>query len=551
MTSPRARWSWNIGTQHQWLAVAIGCLLVYAQVLGCGWLDCDDDIHVTTNPGLHPVTLRSIASFWTQPYEGLYIPLSYMLYAGEMLVSRVLSSADPPPAWLFHGTSVLLHVVCVLLVGRILTQRVAAGWPALAGMLVFALHPLQVESVAWISEQRGLLATALSLGSLCVAGRPPRAETPRERTARTVIALLLFVLAILAKPSATVVPLMLAILDGAGSWRATVAALGRLWPWLLVAGAIAFVTKLQQPSEWSWEGADVRLMFRPLVAADAIGFYLEKFLVPLGLCLDYGRIPGVVLANAWLCGRAVLVLVVIAIVCVMPHLRPARIPLGLSIAAFLPVLGLVPFTFQAFSTVADRYAYLPMIGPAVAVAMVMQWALSHDRKAVCGIIAAWLLALTGLTLNQLPVWHDRAALFTQTVRVNPRSAFGHLGLASALIAEERLQEAAESLRSAVAANPAYAKARYELASTLHKLGERAEAEEHYRGTIRLRPRWSYAHNDLGILLAEQGRLDEAILHFREAVALRPDLPAQRNNLERAESIQKQGATSDAQPPSPQ
>jgi hypothetical protein len=537
---PESLRPWIIGTPHQWLAVAVACLIVYGQVLGFGWLNYDDDVHVATNPGLHPVTLRSIAHFWTEPYQGLFIPMSYMLYAGEMLLSRALSPEDPAAAWLFHGTSVLLHIACVLLVGRVLTQRVGGGWPALAGTLLFALHPLQVESVAWISEQRGLLATALSLGSLCLTARPSRPETPRQGMARIGAAILLFVLAILAKPSATVLPLMIAILDGAGSWRQTIAAAGRLWPWFAVAAVFAVVTKTQQPSEWSWEGAAVPLALRPLVAGDAICFYVEKFLVPLGLCVDYGRIPEAVLANAWLCGRAVLMLAVIASLCVVPQVRQARVPAGLTIAALLPVLGLVPFTFQGFSTVADRYTYLPMIGPAIAVAIAVQWALTHGSKAVYGIIAAWLLTLTGPTLYQLPVWHDSAALHAQTVRVNPRSACGHLGLGAALLDEGRLGEAAESLRAAVAANPAYVKAQYQLASTLHKLGARAEAEEHYRSTIRLRPQYSYAHNDLGILLAEQGRVDEAIVHFREAVTLRPDLPAHRKNLERAESLREQG-----------
>jgi protein O-mannosyl-transferase len=535
MTCPAAPRRGIVGSWPAWLAVVGICLAVYGRVLGFGWMDWDDDTHVTRNPGLNPVTLPSVVEFWSRPYEGLYIPVSYTLFAAESAASRALVPAAPPAPpdpRLFHAVSILLHVACVLLVGRLLALRVATGWPAVAGMLLFALHPLQVESVAWISEQRGLLATALGLAALCLASRRDR---PQHFGIRDFLSLACFALALLAKPSATVVPLVLAILNGAGDWRQTMAAAGRAWPWFVIAVVVSVVTKTQQPDEWSRDGIAVTPILRPLIAGDAVCFYTEKLLIPLGLCLDYGRYPGLVLANRWLCARAVLALVVLGAVCLTPRLRVARIPLGVGVVALLPVLGLVPFTFQGFSTVADRYMYLPMLGPALALALTVRWLSDGRRRAAIVGIAAWLVALTGLTLLQLPVWRDATALNTQIVRVNPRSAGGHLGLAAVLLADGRLQEAADTLRAAVAADPTYVKPRYELASTLHKLGERAEAEEQYREVIRQRPRWSYAHNDLGILLAEQGRLDEAIEHFREAVALRPDLEAQRDNLRRAEA----------------
>jgi hypothetical protein len=451
------------------------------------------------------------------------------MYAAEAAISRGMfpsGSLDPRP---FHALSVMLHATCVLLVWRILCTRVAAGWPAVAGAMAFAVHPLQVESVAWISEQRGLLSAMLCLGVLCL---PPGAAATPVRRAWCVG---LFTLGILAKPQAVITPLLLAILDGKGSWHSAVASVRHSWPLLATAAVVSVITKIQQPSEWSWGGADVATWLRPIVAGDAVCFYAEKFLVPLGLCLDYGRNPARVLSNPLLILRAVLAMVVMAGICIVPRMRSIRVPVLLVVVGLLPVLGLVPFTFQAFSTVADRYAYLPMLGAAVGIAQAASRVRrSHVVAAAAGFVA-WLLVLAVLTLGQLPTWHDSESLNKQIIRVNPHSAGGRLGLAATLLDSGRMQEAAEELRAAVTANLDYAKARYELASTLHKLGLRQEAEEHYRAAIRLRPRWSYAHNDLGILLAEQGRLEDAVVHFREAVSLRPDLPAQRMNLEQAEA----------------
>lgn len=512
--------------------------IVFGRIVGYGWVGWDDDIHVTENPRLYPVTIASVWEFWRAPYEGLYIPVSYTLYAAEAAASRALFPSDPLDPRPFHALSVVLHAACVLLVWRILCTRVAAGWPAVAGAVLFAVHPLQVESVAWISEQRGLLSALLCLGVLYLSRKT--AATPMRRA----LCAGLFALGILAKPQAVITPLLLATLDGKGSWRSAVESLRRSWPLLMTAAIVAVITKIQQPSEWSWEGADVAAWLRPIVAGDAVCFYAEKFLVPIGLCLDYGRTPGRVLSNPLLVLRAVLAIAVIASVCVLPIVKSIRVPVMLVVVGLLPVLGLVPFTFQAFSTVADRYAYLPMIGAAVGIAQAAGFAGPRRTVAVASGIAAWMVALTLLTLWQLPTWRDSEALNSQIIRVNDQSAGGRLGLAAAFLGSGRVQEAAEELRAAVMANPDYVKARYELASTLHKLGLRQEAEEHYRAAIRLRPRWSYAHNDLGILLAEQGRVEEAVMHFREAVSLRPDLTAQRINLERAEAALKDSPSGD-------
>lgn len=526
-------------------------LLVYGTTCGFGWLDWDDGINVTRNPGLNPVTLTNVAGFWSRPYQGLYIPVSYTFFAGEVLLSRAIFSAEPdlpPDPRPFHTISVLLHACCVLLVWRLIVSQGSGTWPALAGALLFAVHPLQVESVAWISEQRGLLATALSLAAMLFHLRTAADASPSRRPWTTCAGLVCFGLATLAKPQAIVVPLLLIILESRKPHWSILGMARSLWPWFVMSVAVGVITKLQQPSEWSWSGAAVAPLLRPFVAGDALCFYAGKLLLPIGLCIDYGRTPAVVLDSPWLCLRAAAALGALAGIWITPGLRSCRVPIGLALAGLLPVLGFVPFTFQGFSTVTDRYAYLPMLGPALGLAFVLTGPKGHRAQRLLQWgVCLWLLVLAGLAIRQASVWRSPATVNAHAVLVNPHTSGARLGLAASLIAEDRLVEAADVLRRAVELNPDYAKAQYELGSTLHKLGKSKEAEVHYRAALRLKPGWAYVHNDLGILLAQQGRSADAVIHFREAVALRPDLPASQRNLEQAEHMLSQPSGPQRQP----
>lgn len=524
-------------------------VLVFGRICLHGWIDWDDDVHISRNPGLNPVTASNVAGFWTRPYELLYIPVSYTFFAVEVLLSRTLFQHEPglaPDPRPFHAISVLLHVACVLLVWRLIARRVTGVWPATAGAAVFAVHPLQVESVAWISEQRGLLAALLSLAAIVVHSWSGQ-ESPRQRPAwATAVAIVCFVLAMLAKPQAVVVPLLLLILEPRPTGRSILGTALGLWPWFVLAAAVGVIAKLQQPSDWSRAGAEVSPLLRPVIAGDALAFYATKLLLPFDLCIEYGRAPAVVLDNPWLCLRAVVALVLAAAPWCITGLRGCRTPVGLALAGLLPVLGLIPFTFQGFSTVADRYAYLPMIGPALGLAIAIEQAARMRLRPILPWgVSVGVLMLGVLSSRQAAVWQNRSTVNAHAIRTNPDTYGARLNLAIALAEQDRLTEAAELLRRAVEVRPDYVKARYELASTLHKLGALTEAESHYEAAIRLRPQWSYVHNDLGILLAQQGRLQEAVARFRAAVALRPDLPAQRQNLSRAEQL-----LSEPEPPRP-
>ena len=154
--------------------------LVYGRVVGYQFLTWDDDLHITKNPYLNPLSWSGVLHFWREPYENLYIPVSYSFWAFEAWISQHLSGRITPfdPA-VFHVGNLLLHLACCWLVFRLLLRLIGHTLAAWAGALLFSLHPLQVESVAWIGESRGLLAALFSLldaRSVCAVCRSRQLE---------------------------------------------------------------------------------------------------------------------------------------------------------------------------------------------------------------------------------------------------------------------------------------------------------------------------------------------------------------------------------------
>ena len=363
----------------------VAVLLVFGQCAAFGWTNWDDHLHVTENPKLNPLTLAHLVEFWREPYGGLYIPVSYTLFGIEAWLGRSLfwvGNASAPPAAVFHVTSIALHGACVLLVWRLLTTLVGRPWPAAAGAMLFAVHPLQVESVAWISEQRGLLSALFSLVALlCHLQARRSGEAFWHRGSWQAFAA--FVAAILSKPSAMTLPLAAGVIDLLllrRPWRRVAAELA---PWCAVSAIAAIGTKLLQPDTIVLDLPPLGL--RPIIAGDAIGFYVSKLLMPLQLGIDYGRTPESLLHDSLPWVGALSIAAAIALLFLLPALRSCRLPAVLFLAPLLPVLGFVPFAFQHISTVADRYTYLAMLGPALGISLVLACAVGpHCQSGDCG-----------------------------------------------------------------------------------------------------------------------------------------------------------------------
>jgi hypothetical protein len=545
---------------HLWMTLALFAITgaVYAQALDHRFTSWDDDVNVSKNRVLLEDPLGSIPRFWREPYYGFYSPLTRTAWAVLASLAREpLPAADPaagasPPAAReaggsrlaprpFHLANVLVHALNAVLVFAIARRLVRADGAAFAGALVFALHPLQAEPVAWVTGLKDLLAGLFSLLAircyLRFAGAGSAERSPRDTRRRRLdyaLSLFGFALALLSKPAAVAVPVALFVLDRFALRRTLADCARSLAPWLALAGPLMLLTTVTESelgvAATPWWG-------RPFVAGDALAFYLWKLAWPLELLPEYGRRPERVLAHAW----GYVGWLAPAALAWLAWRRRERWPwllvgLGVFFAGVLPVLGLVPFVYQYFSTVADRYAYTAMLGPALAVSGLgariaeRRAARSGSGAAALAACAAVLLLWTFQTSRQIAVWRDDAALYRHALRGNPDSWVAHLNLARALEAQGRPEEALAHFLEVVRIAPGSALAYDSVGAFLQNQGRPDEAIPYHEQAVRAAPaRWESRHL-LATALASAGRIDAAIAEERAALAADPASAVSRTQL---------------------
>jgi tetratricopeptide (TPR) repeat protein len=540
----------------------------FLPALGAGFI-WNDDTYLTANRTLDG--LDGLRLIWTQPRSNEQF---YPMVFTSFWVEKRLWGLDPLG---YHLVNVLLHAGSALLLWRLLARLGLRGaWLAAAA---FALHPMCVESVAWVTERKNTLSLFLSLLAMHAyfASREKRARSEAGSPARALsfIGFSFFVLALFSKTTAAVVPAVLLVLVWWRDGRVKRADVRPLLPWFAAGIALGAHTAwlertavMAVGSEWALNAAD-----RFVLAGRAVLFYSQKFLLPLDLSFIYSRwkvdahVP-----LQWLPALGALVLLVLA--------WRLRAGLGRGPFAFLLLFGGVLFPAMGFfnvypmrfSWVADHFAYqavavLAAAAVCGAASLTAGWSAKSTRAAAA--LAAALIALLGtLTFRQSRIYRDEETLWSATLQKNPEcfichtnygiwlmekgrdpEAAAHLEasvrlkpdevptlLNLALIDERRghFDEAATLLRSALRVDPANAAALINLAKADARAGRVNDAIASYREALRLgSPGDHLAHNGLGAALMRQGQEAEAIEHFREALRLKPDYEHARMNLERA------------------
>jgi hypothetical protein len=417
------------------------------------------------------------------------------------------------------------------------------AWAACAGALVFALHPVQVEPVGWVAGLKDVLCGCLSFAAIWTYLLAVRAavDSPRERPAQAMLytlATVLLALAMLAKPTAMVVPAVAFVLHVWGLRRPAREAAMALLPWFVLAVGCAVVAKLAQPAH-GVPGAPP--WARPLLAGDAIAFYLYKLVFPAWLGIDYGWRPPVIVTRWWF---YVLWVIPVALAVWIVRNRKRRPELFAAGAVFAlgvaPVLGFTTFLFQYFSTVADHYLYISMLGPAIAVAWFVSQRSTRDTFAIATTV---LVILVARSMLQTRVWQNDFTLFTNAVRVNPDSFMAWRNLGYAHRFGGSAEEAERALRRAIELKPDYWEARQDLAQILFADGRAdegiAQVEESIRIKSRLPAVLGIDHTEdlikFGDTLMSLGRYEEAARQYRLALERRPLDAGVRQKLIEAES----------------
>jgi tetratricopeptide (TPR) repeat protein len=556
--------------------IALATFIIFSGALRGGFLNWDDNIYLLANPHYRGLGWENLRWMFTSTLGGPYQPLCWLSFAFD----HRLWGMDP---FGYHLTNVLLHCAnAVLFYGvalRLLPPAAAPrpgvgpGRPRLAAAvaaLLFALHPLRVESVAWITERKDVLSGFFYLLTVYAYLRRHADQGPSARTWKAV-SWAAFALALLAKGMVVTLPAALVILDiyplrrlpgrvkawfsreHRGVWLEK---LPFLVPALLIA--LAGYAGLQRAGTVIVESAaahGARAVF-------GLAFYLWKTLWPVHLCQYLSSGPIEPFAWPYLLSGAAVGLITLGVI--LSHRRwPALSAAWAYYAVTLtPVLGLVSFGVQS---VADRYSYLSCLPwPLLAAAgLSLAWRRADvwGRRLLCLATTAVLTGLSGLTWGQVGVWRDSETFWKHTIALRPGTSLAHHNLAVVLAEKGRTGEAVAHYREALRLKPDYSSAYYNLGRTLESQGQAEDAVAHYRQALRidpaaevhtvlgdalarqgrsaqaiaqyrqalrLKPGYAAAHNDLGVVLAGLGRLEEAVSHYREALRIAPDADVHSN-----------------------
>ncbi len=499
------------------LVLTVVIFAVFAQSLQHQFVDWDDRNEIFGNEHFNPVTVQSLAWNWSHTQLTLYMPVTYMVWGAVAAVAPRDSSGVLDPA-AFHLLSVVLHLICSVLVFLLLRQLWRYDLPALAGALVFATHPLQVEAVAWASGMYTLLSTALCLTALIAyvahVNRTPAPGVARRMPWLYLVATLLYVIALLCKAASVSLPVVTAVVDFVILGRPLAKVVRSLLPWLILAIPVVLLAKSFQdltnvPAPAAW--------LRPLVAVDALGFYVTKLAFPSGLIPDYGRTPDWVLTH-WrsLCGTAGIAVFVLCVAYVARfRMKSVTAGVGVLAAGLFPYLGLTTFDFQYVSTVADRYAYFGMVG----VAILVCGAATHDRRAAF-VALSLSVVFAVASEKQSRWWSDTDMLFNHTLAVNPRSLISHNVLGYQAAHSGRPVEAEQWYQGALAIWPADATIWFNLGN-LHVDQNPARAAAEYRQAVNYLPANPSFHKNLAAALARSGDPAGAVEQYRAAIRLDP------------------------------
>ena len=505
-------------------AIALATLLLFVPVLDFRFVNYDDPVYVYENAevrqGLNGETL---AWAWTTGAAANWHPLTWMSHLLDVSVYGVRARGH-------HATSAALHALNAALLFALLDRATRRRGRSAVVALLFATHPLHVQSVAWVAERKDVLSTLFWFAATWAYVR--HAEAPSVRRWGVVTGL--YALGLTAKPMLVTLPFALALLDlwPLSRWERADAAGRRLLilekvPWVALAVASSVVTYLVQRAGRAVGGIEqYPLSARLGNAVLAYGAYLRRTVWPSDLAIFYPH-PGTHVVWDQVAAWALVLLAASAGVVWLRRRFPwLLVGWFWFVGTLVPTLGLVQVGEQAM---ADRYSYVPLVG----IFLLAVWGIAElvpIQAARIALAGAALIACSVATrTRELPAWRDSAALWERALEVTEGNYTAMLNLAALRIEQSRLKDAAALLEEAVRLRPDNPMIRSNLGLVLTHLGRNDEAAVHYQRALALEPNYPEAHSNLGYWLATKGRRDEAIAHWQEAIRLAPDYPEPWNH----------------------
>ena len=522
------------------LALGLAALTVLAHggSLGNGFFGLDDALYVSENPAvLGGFTGRGVQWAFTLNTNTYWHPLTWL---SLMLDAQVFG----PTAWGFHLTNLVLHAANVVLFFCLLQLASGRVWPSAAAAALFAVHPIHVEAVAWVTARKDVLSGFFFLSSALAYVL----WAAHGRAGLRWMSVLAYVLAILAKPVALTLPFALLLFDAWPLRRLDPTHLGQASrllrekiPYFAILPLVLLVVLVSHPlTSTTGEAGNITLALRLANLPLAYAAYLKKFFWPADLAMFYSfpiAIP------AWKPLAALILLAGMSTWALVGlRTRPAlAVGWFFFLGTMLPMIGLVQAGL--WPAMADRYAYLPFLGLYTALAFGLADLAGRrlPRAALALPLVGVLAVLMPATRAQTRLWDDTVALFRQTTTNVPDNWMGHLLLGSQLAKMNRLAEAEGELRRTLAINPRYSATYSWLGVVLQRQGRKQEALPFLEKAAHMRTDSAAAWNNLGVLLAQLGRLDEAVAALERAEKLDPDAPHIRTGLEKVRKMLRESA----------
>ena len=565
------------------LFLIITTLAVFWQVKDHAFINYDDKLYVAENPQVWAgFTIESLKWAFTSTHAANWHPLTWLSHMLDVQLFGLKAG------W-HHLMNLLFHIVNTLLLFLVLHRMTKALWQSAFVAALFALHPLHVESVAWVAERKDVLSTffwMLTMGAYVFYVEKPE-------TKRYLLTVFFFAVGLMAKPMLVTLPFVLLLLDywplkrfhyGKGGPESSAEALPAaasmkqeqkskkqhtvkekaqakkptaspswwtlirplLWekvPFFVLSMASSVITYMAQQKA----GAVSSLQSIPL--ANRIGNalvsycgYMGKMVWPEKLAIVYPH-PGMM--PPWQILGAILFLALSTFLILRMVRRVPYLTVGWLwyLGTLVPVIGIVQVGLQSM---ADRYTYVPLIGLFITMAwgvpdLLKRWRYKKNAIAVLSVLILAMLAIG--TWKQVHYWQNSFTLFGRTLEVTSDNYIIHNELGNTLKAQAKREEAISHYTKALQINPNYAYAHNNLGTVLQEQGRLAEAISHYSEALRINKSFVYAHNNMGTVLQEQGKLQEAARHYIEAIRLKPDYEKPYVNL--GETFAAQGKYDEA------
>ncbi len=396
------------------LIIVVLSFLIYGKATNYQFVWDDERSHLTKHNDLMN---NNLSALWKKPYDGMYIPVTYTIWMGIKKVAYNDHKKELNPK-LFHFANILFHTSNAGFIFLILSLLFKDKFASLAGSLLFLLHPLQVESVAWVSEFRGVLGSFFSFTSIYLFIKHITVSSETDffsRNKNSILATLFFILGLLSKPSVVVLPFVLAIIVFTFYKEKFKISLKVFLLWLILFIPIAYITSKSQGNELL--SFVTPIWQRPFLASYSILFYIFKFILPYNLAACYGVIPENIVGTPSAHISFAVLLILSILLFKNEKYKIYRASFLIFIVSLLPTVGLVSFHYQRFSNMADRYVYFGMF--AFAILLAHLWKKYAKQNYFKYAIALVLCTCTILTSVQLKTWGNEFEMWNNAVIKHP------------------------------------------------------------------------------------------------------------------------------------